>query len=632
MITTLQGILGLAIGIAGLVTSQPLLILVSLLTFMALFLKSERDFAGIKEVVARLVNAQDSGAIRPNELVLSSRAKEVVDNLVGVGARMNALTWELDPELKKNTVSFDSQVRVDDFVPEDLFEELLNFAESRFRAKSCAIIFKRQNDTSWTIKARKGQGARFDERLSRIAGLAFSPNSEQFCGIQENTDADSLITNFEHFSIRQTIVSKFEEHDQFGIKGVFWLGYAEGKVPTATELSWAEGLCRFINLQLNTKTKIKDLHGELRRAQIDTKAQTRFFADLSHDVRTPLNNLKNILALVKFEETSVETRSMLEAAIDNCDHVADMMEDILIYSQSQAGAISSNKRALCLDEQLRRIVGAFKGSADLKGLPIRIANIPQEAVVSIDPKHFRRVVSNLLSNALKYTEKGEVVVSVECRAEQTWSVFIRDTGVGIDQKDLGRLFSPFDRLERTRGIEGIGLGLALSKILAQANGAELLAASKLGFGTEFEFRIPRGADVVSLAPIKVSVGGQVVLMVDDDSDYLQSSAKILARLGYEVLTATSGREAVSVMKLAKPAVVVTDGSMDEGGGEYVCREATALGIPTVVVSGKTHPDFVGTMMRLGAKKVCLKPIEMTELSRIICSEVLVESLKSSKIA
>jgi signal transduction histidine kinase len=629
---TLQGILGLAIGVVGLVSGQPLLILVSLLTFMALFLKSERDFAGIKEVVGRLVNSEDSGAVRPDELVLSSRAKDVVDNLVGVSARMNALTWELDPELKKNTVSFDSHVRVDDFVPEDLFEELLNFAETRFRAKSCAIVFKRQNDSAWTIKARKGQGARFDERLSRFAALVFSPNGEQFCGIKENADAESLITNFEHFAIRQTIVSKFEEHDQFGIKGVFWLGYAEGKVPTATELSWAEGLCRFINLQLNTKTKIKDLHGELRRAQIDTKAQTRFFADLSHDVRTPLNNLKNILALVKFEETSSETRSMLEAAIDNCDHVADMMEDILIYSQSQAGAISSNRRALCLGEQLRRIVGAFKGSAELKGLPIRIGEIPQEAVVSIDPKHFRRVISNLLSNALKYTERGEVLVSVECRAPQTWSVFVRDTGVGIDHKDLGRLFAPFDRLERTRGIEGIGLGLALSKILAQANGAELLAASKLGVGTEFEFRIPRGADVYSIAPESIPSGKNLILMIDDDTDYLQSSAKILTRLGYEVLTASSGKEGVSVMKLARPSVVITDGSMEEGGGEYVCREASELGIPTVVVSGKNHPEFVSLMTRLGAKKVCLKPIEMTELSRIISFEVLCQPSNMSKIA
>ncbi len=618
---TLLGVIGLLIGVTGLVIGQALLILASLLTFMALFLKSERDFAGIREIVSRLVNSEDAGRLKSSDLILSSRARDVVDNLVGVCARINALSWEVEPEVKKNNVTFDKPVRVDDFVPEDLFDELLDFAVSRFRSKSCAIVFRREGEDSWQIKASKLQGPKFDDRVSKIATLAFSPGGDEFCGIQDNFEGGRLATNFSEFGIKQIIISKFEEHDQFGIKGIFWLGYAEDKVPTSTELSWAEGLCRFINLQLNTKTKIKDLHGELRRAQVDTKAQTRFFADLSHDVRTPLNNLKNILALVKFEETSAETRSMLEAAIDNCDHVADMMEDILIYSQSQAGAITANMRAVSLLDSVRRLAGAFKGSADLKGLSIRIGNLPDNAVVNIDPKHFRRILSNLLSNALKYTEHGEVVISVEARGSDTWSIFVRDTGVGIAEHDIGRLFSPFDRLERTREIDGVGLGLALSKVLAQANGASLTAASRLGVGTEFELRVPRHGMLTQSVPEKIAIGTSTILMVDDDKDYLDSSSKILTRLGYDVLTASSGQEAVSVMKLASPVVVITDGSMDDGGGELVCREATSLGIPTIVVSGRSEQSFATSMRQMGAARVCLKPIEMTELAAII-SEVL----------
>jgi len=624
---SLTGTIALIIGIFGAFNGDTLLLSASAITFLVLYLRAEGDFEDISVAIDRLARVNEGGrVVEPGEFVISDRAQEVIDNLIGVGARMNALSWESEADNRAG-LSFEREVRVDDFKPEELFSEIVKFIQERFRSRSGAIVFRRGEDSNWQAICFGTAGQKFEAKLKHIAGLVFSPQGDQFIGVRDGVEERSVFSDFEQFGLRFSIISKFREQDRFGYEGIVWLGYPENRIPTKTEISWSEALCRFINLQLNTKTKMRDIHGELRRAQTDTKAQTRFFADLSHDVRTPLNNLKNILALAKFEETSTETRSMLEAAMDNCDHVAEMMEDILIYSQSQVGAIKATPRAISLVDVLPKLIGSFKGSAELKGLPIIQGDIPAEAVVTMDPKHFRRILTNLISNALKYTDKGHVSISVKASSADAYSVFVRDTGVGISTEDLGKLFTPFNRFERTSSVDGVGLGLALSKILADANGAQLKPSSKLGYGTEFELVVPR---VVEFAPqqteTKIKLNERAtILLVDDDSDYLKSSTKILERFNYEVFTASSGKEAAALMKMVAPAVIVSDGSMPNGGGEDVCLAARELGIPVLVVSGRSDTVFTARMYKLGAIKVLLKPVSMEDLAAELASILLTKS-------
>lgn len=612
---SLTGTIALIIGIFGAFNGDPLLLSASAITFLALYLRAEGDFEDISLAIDRLARIDEGGrVVDPGAFAISDRAQEVIDNLIGVGARINALSWESEEDNRAD-LSFEREVRVDDFKPEELFADIIKFIQERFRSRSGAIVFRRSQDANWQTICYGTLGQKFEAKLKHVAGLVFSPQGDQFVGMRDGVEESSIFSDFEQFGLRYSVISKFREQDRFGYEGIVWLGYPENRIPTKTEISWSEALCRFVNLQLNTKTKMRDIHGELRRAQTDTKAQTRFFADLSHDVRTPLNNLKNILALAKFEETSIETRSMLEAAMDNCDHVAEMMEDILIYSQSQVGAIKATPRAISLIDVLPKLIGSFKGSAELKGLPILQGEIPEDAVITMDPKHFRRILSNLISNALKYTEKGHVAVSVAASSSSSYSIFVRDTGVGISAEDLSKLFTPFNRFDRTSNVDGVGLGLALSKILADANGAQLNPSSKLGYGTEFELIAPRASvDVPQQSESKIHLNERAtILLVDDDADYLKSSAKILERFNYEVFTASSGKEAAGMMKMVNPALIVSDGSMPNGGGDEVCLAAKELGIPVLIVSGRSDTIFITKMHKLGALKVLLKPVATEDL-------------------
>lgn len=622
MINAMIVLVALGFSYLAVLLSQPLLGVAAGFALLIPIVRLDREIQIIHRAFRNLVEPRRNA--RKHELILdpdmSSRTHSILDALAGITARMSALSWESDED-NRAKLTYEREVRVDDFSVEEIFKDIVKFAEERFRAHGGAIVFRRNKESSWEFINYGLTGQRLQARLGHLAGLVFDRNGDDFLGLRDGAEERSFFSDFEPFGLRYSIVSRFQSLGEISTEGIVWLGYTEERIPTKTELSWADALCRFINLQFNTKTKIKDLHGELRRVQTDTKAQTRFFADLSHDVRTPLNNLKNILALAKFEETSAETRSMLEAALDSCDHVADMMEDILIYSQSQVGSIRTAPRAVPLRDLLTRLVGTFRGSAELKGLELALAEIEEEAVVTVDLKHLRRIVSNLISNSIKYTKSGRVDIHVESRSNETYSIIVRDTGIGMSSDEVHRLFTPFQRFESGRDVEGVGLGLALSKILSDANGAMLIPSSKLGFGTEFELRIPRAGSVAGFTHTDLSKaslnGNGTLLLVDDDVDYLKSTAQLLERFGYEVLTSTNPNEAVGILKMAQPNLVITDGSMPKGSGEEVCRASLSLGIPAIVVSGKSDELFIARMEKLGASAILQKPVDIDDLVQTI---------------
>lgn len=622
MMNAVMVLLATLFSIFAIVLNQPLLGVSAWFALLIPIVRLEKELKIIDRAIRRLSDPSRSGGKGKNlvEHDFTLRTHRILDALSGLTARLSALSWESEEDNRAN-LTYEREVRVDDFSPEELFQDVMRFAEERFRASGGAIVFRRNQEAEWEFVHFGSTGQRLQARLSHLANMVSGPKGNDFIGLRDGFEEQSIFSDFGPFGLRYSIVSQFKSQGDISSEGILWLGYTEDRVPTKTELSWADALCRFINLQFNTKTKIKDLHGELRRVQSDTKAQTRFFADLSHDVRTPLNNLKNILALAKFEETSTETRSMLEAALDSCDHVADMMEDILIYSQSQAGAIHASPRAISLQELLSKLVSTFRGSAEIKKLELSLGKIEEGAVVTVDLKHLRRILSNLISNSIKYTKKGRVSIHVESRSSDTWSVIIKDTGIGMSNDEVHKLFTPFQRFERGSEVEGVGLGLALSKILADANGALLIPSSRLGFGSEFELRLPRAGVIYKNSEaseqrvdIRISV-----LLVDDDLDYLSSTAQLLERFGYEVMTSASANEAVGIMKMANPSLVVTDGTMLQGSGEDVCRAAQSLRIPAIVVSGKSDELFMARMDKAGAKAILQKPVDINDLVQAIKS-------------
>ncbi len=609
---------------ASILLNSPLYAVVGTLALAAQLYILKKDLALIDEGVTSLSQGDPHPLLPQTVEANTDSGREVLDKLFGLSFRVSALEVEI-PESTTTKEVLKQDVRVDDFSLDDFFVELLSFIRSKFRCSSAAITYKSSPISDWATVGNGISGDRFTSRMKQVASSIDSTDSGAF-GLRDGYNEESLVSEFSIFGLRYSILFPFSEKNELGARGILWLGYDETKVPTNAEIQSAQAIGNFITLQLTTKSKVSDLHRELKKIQIDAKQKTRFVADLSHDVRTPLNNVKNILALIKFEESAPDTNRMLEVAMDNCDHMADIVEDLLFYSQYHVGELRSNPKVLDIDSVLDRTVASFEASAKIKELKLIYEKSTDKIKVNVDAKHLRRIVSNLLSNAIKYTKKGQIKVSVKSENPDDCSIIITDTGVGLGSEEVSQLFTPFTRFDKN-GNDGVGLGLALSKILANLNGGVIIANSEEGRGSTFELRLSRTKDKSSLLSTEVAnrtvnrptnrsakppvpnFQNYKILLVDDDLDYLESTKRLLSLVTKEVILATNGIEASGIIKMDMPDLVITDGDMPGGGGEAVCEAAESVGIPALVVSGREITALRESLKNHKVEHIFAKPAD-----------------------
>lgn len=623
--------LSIILSVCSVVLGSPLYAAAAVMALLLYIASLKRDLNLVDEGVIALVDKDGSMTVPPPAEAFTEQGQDILDRLFGLSFRVASLQSD-SGIIRTDTKLVKQDVRVDDFSLDDFFEEILDFIQSKFRCKSVAITFKRSSLSDWQVMTNGIAGDRFYQKLKNICSSLATSENVAF-GLRDGFEEESLVSEFSLFGVRYSIIYPFRESNELGVRGIIWLGYDETKVPTNTEQLSAQGISDFISLQLNTKSKVSDLHFELRRIKNDTKQKSQFFADLSHDVRSPLSNIKNILALIKFEESSPETHKMIESAMDNCDHMADILEDILYYSQYQVGELRASIKEVGINSILDRLTASFEASAKIKGLNL-VCQLPdQELVVDVDVRHLRRIVSNLLSNAIKYTQKGTITVSLKQSLPGSCSIVVADTGIGLASNELSQLFTPFTRFDRT-GAEGVGLGLALSKILAGLNGLEIKVNSAPGKGSSFELvfksaTIRSGRDLNKLntkvTPINKNNQKQLlfpdakILLVDDDLDYLDSTAGLLRSICGEVITAKDISEGLTHLVTAQPSLLISDNTMHDGNSDRVVKTALQMGIPVIVISGHEPSLLLANFAQVGLEPTMIlrKPVGPDELINVV---------------
>ena len=211
---------------------------------------------------------------------------------------------------------------------------------------------------------------------------------------------------------------------------------------------------------------------------------------MSHELRTPLNSVIGFSQLLQMESNDPDVLRMLGHINNSGQHLLNLINEILDISRIESGRVIVTLRAVTLDDLIRDCVGIITLQASQRGLDVEVGDIT-DALVRADQQRLRQVLLNLLSNAIKYNRpQGRVVVSTEI-VEDMVRISVRDTGLGISPEMVERLFIPFDRLNvESTGIEGTGLGLALSKNLTEAMGGTLTFDSTPGKGSIFTIQLP----------------------------------------------------------------------------------------------------------------------------------------------
>lgn len=309
-------------------------------------------------------------------------------------------------------------------------------------------------------------------------------------------------------------------------------------------------------------------------AKLEQQSQhkSRLMSALSHDARTPLNAVvlsAKLLESQARDQDDPEVRECLRTIRNAVKNVLDLLSDLLDLSRIDAGATLAESSRFDLRPTLAECLSGIEPQARDKGLDVRLeAGDLGQARLETDRAKFKQILSNLLSNALRYTESGHIRLYAS-RAGTRILIGVEDTGVGIAEQDQGRIFDEFAVLEhpnRLRG-EGTGLGLAICRRLANLLQGEIVLDSAPGRGSNFILSLPEAVllegsaqeEPPAASPDRNFAGA--ILIAEDHVDSRKTLAKVLRRMGYRVLEAGDGREVLDHVAVERPMVVLMDVNM-----------------------------------------------------------------------
>jgi signal transduction histidine kinase/CheY-like chemotaxis protein len=337
-------------------------------------------------------------------------------------------------------------------------------------------------------------------------------------------------------------------------------------------------------------------------AEAANLAKSRYIVGVSHEIRAPLNAISGYAQLLE-RNPAHDSHDAVRVIRRSATHLADLVDGLLDISRIENGTLRIERNRINLHELLNQIVDMFRLQAVAKGVAFTHewpANLP--AYVYTDVKRLRQILINLLSNAIKYTHEGGAALKVRWRA-QVAEFEISDTGVGVAEADLERIFEPFERVGGETGVPGIGLGLTITKLLTAVMGGELTVTSTLGVGSAFRVRL-----LLSEAPLPAErpaaerrANGYAgrrrkILVTDDDPTHLDLTREILQPLGFDLSFSRDGPGCIALARNQAPDLVILDISMPGMNGWEAARAVrAALGesVAILMVSANAH-DFSRT--------------------------------------
>jgi PAS domain S-box-containing protein len=360
----------------------------------------------------------------------------------------------------------------------------------------------------------------------------------------------------------------------------------------------------------------------------ENRQKSRFLAAASHDLRQPLQTLNLLNRAAKRQaDGNTSMLGLLERQQLALDSMSALLASVLDISKLDSGGVTANPTACAIDDVLERLRSDFEPQAADKGIELAIER-SAEGVLT-DPELLRRLLGNLVSNAIRYTQRGEVRLSCARRGDRV-AIDVRDTGIGIPPDQVGRVFEEFYQVDRgTQRPEGLGLGLSIVRRLQQLLGCEVEVESVMGKGTTFRVTLPRAEIAQPAAADSASAdaerGGRV-LIVDDERPVAEATSLLLEIEGFEVSVASSEQEALACVRMFSPDVIVSDYHLRGGetGTGVVAAVRAELGwiVPAIFVTGDTARSAL-TNARLEKAVLLSKPVRADDLLDAVRDRVAV---------
>ena len=387
------------------------------------------------------------------------------------------------------------------------------------------------------------------------------------------------------------------------------------------------------------KRQAAELEAALHRAEAANRAKSEFLANLSHEIRTPLNGVLGLADVLGRSPLDVSQRDLVDTIKVSAGALNHILTDLLDFSRLEAGKLEIASQPFVLAEAAREAAALYAQAAQDKGVALRV-DIAEGVAHSImgDGPRLKQILTNLLSNALKFTEAGaiDLVVSPDQEGGRC-HIEVRDTGIGFDAEDAERLFARFEQADGsiTRKYGGTGLGLAICRQLAELMGGTISATGQRGRGAAFTLVLPMVAaesavEAVAATYDPLSAQDQPirVLVVDDNATNRKVAELILESMGADVACVENGREGVEAVERGAFDVVLMDLQMPVMDGLAATRAIRARealqglpATPVVVLSANVMREHIEASAAAGANGHLGKPIRADALIAAVTQAV-----------
>jgi signal transduction histidine kinase/CheY-like chemotaxis protein/HPt (histidine-containing phosphotransfer) domain-containing protein len=438
------------------------------------------------------------------------------------------------------------------------------------------------------------------------------------------------------------------------VAGCFNVALPRIGTPTADQKALLEMAANLAGIASKRQWDEQMLAQTLVRAESANRAKSEFLANMSHEIRTPLTAITGYADLLSTPENrSPEDVKWARQILRSARHLGMLLDDILDLSKVEAGQLTVDRRPVEFRSIIDEVAEMFRPQVEEKLLKFAVHVSPDlPPWIMSDPTRIRQILTNLVSNAVKFTEKGDIQLEVELvksGREKELHVSVIDTGVGLTADQIARLFKPFERLhQETLTTPGTGLGLAISKRLVELMGGRIEVESRPGHGTRFTFVLPvesspalandsgistnlnsssrvRSSQIGTVNSVRPNVGaaselfGLRVLLVEDNSDNVSIFTHLLEPLGIRMTLAANGREAVNaVLKSDNTGlfdVILMDMQMPIMDGFEATARLRKEGVrtPIIALSAFAMESDKKRCLEAGCNLIVTKPVLRQEL-------------------
>ncbi len=370
------------------------------------------------------------------------------------------------------------------------------------------------------------------------------------------------------------------------------------------------------------------------QAESANRAKSVFLANMSHELRTPLSVILASASLLSESDPTADQREDIGAIGRSGEHLLGLIDDVLDVAKIEAGKEELAVAASDLLSTVRTVVEMMRGRAEEKHLALVYYQAPKvPRYVRVDAQKLRQILINLLGNAIKFTKEGSVKLQLSAKpgdepGRPRLCFDVEDTGVGMPQHDLGRIFEPFEQVRNAGPQKGTGLGLTITRRFVELMGGTLSVESEVGRGSHFVVELPLelaresetyGGEQTSGHPFILESGQPEwrVLIVEDDAESAAVLRKALTRAGFEVSVAENGALAIEAFQQWRPHFIWMDVGLPQWNGAEVTRQIRGLDggaeVKIAAISASAYASERDEVMRAGFDDFAFKPFRQTEI-------------------